>query len=563
MKLSRYLAAVAAALALLTGITIIASPADKEARNQAQALTRELTTFNAIVRELADNYVDTIPLKRMFRAATGAMFAQLDPYTESYSADEREDFKTMTTGQYAGIGSYILQRPDSTVLISNPYEDSPARRAGLRAGDVIVRIDTTDVRHAGSPAVSSMLRGQPGSIVKVTVERPYAGPDSVFTFDIKREKLDLPSVPYAGVTRAGLGYIKLTSYMEKSPQEVRRALEQFKANPEVKGVVLDLRGNGGGLVESAVEIVGFFVPKGTEVLRMKGREQGNDRIYRTTKKPIMPDMPLAVLIDGGSASASEITAGALQDLDRAVLIGSRSFGKGLVQSTRPLPFDGLLKVTTQKYYIPSGRLIQALDYSHRNPDGSVAEIPDSLCSSFTTRAGRIVKDGGGLKPDVEVKWDMPTPLVMALVSDQWIFNYGTKYAATHPSIPSPEEFTVTDEIFADFKASVDTTRLKYDKRSEQMLATLRTTAEKEGVLNDSVKALLDDLSLQLRPDIDRDFAASRKLIDTYLAYELLGRYYFTRGECIYDLRDDRALDRAAELLLNPAGLNKILSAPGK
>lgn len=530
-------------------------------RNGDQALNRQLTTFNAIVRELAENYVDTIAADRTFEAAISALLSEVDPYTEYYTSEERAGFKTMTTGQYGGIGSYILMRQDSTVYISGPYEGSPAARAGLRTGDRIVRIDTTDVRHAGNDRVSAMLKGQPGTKVKITVERPYATPDSVFTYNITREKLELPSVPYYGVTRGNLGYIKLTSYMEKSPAEVRRALETFKADPRVTGIVLDLRGNGGGLVESAVEIVNFFLPKGTEVLRMKGRGPGSERVYKTTKQPLMPDIPLAVLIDGASASASEITAGALQDLDRAVLIGSRSFGKGLVQSTRPLPYDGMLKVTTAKYYIPSGRLIQALDYSRRNPDGTVAATPDSLCNSYTTRAGRIVKDGGGLKPDVEITWDRPSPLTIALVRDNWILDFGTRYAAAHDTIPAPADFTVTDEIYSQFKASIDPRRLKYDKTCEQLVKSLREAVEKEGYMNPATTAALDTLTAMLTHDLEHDLDTHRRQISTYIAYDLLGRYYYTRGEVIEDLKDDEALDRAAAILSDPAELRRILSAP--
>ena len=555
---ARYLAIGAMAL-LIAGIAAAARPP----RNHDQAITRKLTTFNALVRELAENYVDTLPVNRTFDTAIGAMLMSMDPYTEYYSREDREGFNTMTTGQYGGIGSYIGMRRDSLVYISGPYENSPAAKAGLRSGDRIVRIDTTDVRRAGNERVSAMLKGQPGTTVNITVERPYAGPDSVLNFAIKREKLNIPSVPYYGVTRGDIGYIRLNSYMEKSADEVRRALEEFKANPAVKGVVLDLRGNGGGLVESAVEIVNFFVPKGTEVLRMKGREKDSERIYKTTKHPLLPDMPLAVLIDGGSASSSEITAGALQDLDRAVLIGSRSFGKGLVQSTRPLPYGGMLKLTTAKYYIPSGRLIQALDYSHRNPDGTVAATPDSLCNVFTTRAGREVKDGGGLQPDVKIEWPRVSPLTIALVRDNWIFDFGTRYAAGHPSIPSPQDFEITDEIYEQFKASIDPARLKYDKNCEEILASLRKAAETEGYMNDSTAAALDALTPLLTHNLQRDLDTHRRNISTYLTSDIIGRYYYNRGEVIADIKDDEALDRAAAILNDSAEYKRLLSRPSR
>lgn len=533
------------------------------AKNREQALNRKLVTFNAMVREIADNYVDTLPLDRSFDAATAALLDEIDPYTEYYTAEEQEDFRASTTGQYGGIGSYIQQRPDSGTYISGPYEGSPAARSGLRTGDRIVRIDSIDTRTIGSSRVSALLRGQAGTPVNITVERPYAGPDSILSFNITREKLNIPSVPYAGVVRDGIGYIKLTSYMEKSPQEVKKALEAFKADPSLKGVVLDLRGNGGGLVESAVEIVNFFIPKGTEVLSMKGRNKSKNTTYKTTRQPIMPDIPLAVLIDGGSASASEITAGALQDLDRAVLIGSRSFGKGLVQSTRPLPFDGMLKVTTAKYYIPSGRLIQALDYSHRNPDGSVAATPDSLTNTFYTRAGRMVKDGGGLKPDIEVTWDTPSPLTIALVRDNWITDFCTRWVATHPDIAEPGVFEVTDEMYAEFKKSIDPRRLKYDKHSELLLDRLKEVAKTEGYMTDQTRAALDSLAPLLTHDLDRDLDTFRKQISEYIAYDIISRKYYNRGEVIQEIKTDEALDKAAALLSDPAELKKILSKPAK
>lgn len=525
-------------------------------KSHDNSLARNLNIFNTIVRQLEANYVDTIPVERAFDTAITGLLSEIDPYTEYYTSTERDNFRTMTTGEYGGIGSYILQR-DSAVYISGPYEGSPAALAGLRTGDHILRIDTTDVSKAESSLVTKLLKGTAGTNVQVTVSRPWVGADSILTFDIERGKLNLPSVPYYGVTQGDMGYIKLTSFMEKSPEEVKKALESFKANPDVKGVILDLRGNGGGLLESAVEIVNYFVPKGTEVLRTKGRDQKEMKTYRTTKQPIMPDMPVAVLIDGGSASASEITAGAMQDMDRAVLIGSRSFGKGLVQSTYPLPSDGMLKITTAKYYIPSGRLIQALDYSRRNPDGTVAATPDSLCNTYKTLHGREVRDGGGLQPDIKIEWDKPSRLVYNLVRDNWIFDFSTKYAAQHPSIPSPQEFEITDEIYADFKQSIDPSRLKYDKVCEEMLKSLEEAAEIEGYMNDSTKAEFEVMRKLLTHNLEQDLDTHRKTISKYLANDILSRYYFTRGEIIHDIKTDEAVLKAGEVLRDKAEREKL------
>lgn len=347
--------------------------------------------------------------------------------------------------------------------------------------------------------------------------------------------------------------------MERSAEEVRLALEDFKKNPQVTNIVLDLRGNGGGLLESAVEIVGYFVPKGTEVLRTRGRNVTEEKVYKTSKNPIFPDIPLAILIDGASASASEITAGAMQDLDRAVLVGSRSFGKGLVQSTRPLPYDGLLKITIAKYYIPSGRLIQALDYSHRNPDGSVARTPDSLTNVYKTAHGREVRDGGGLVPDITIDWGKANRLVYNIVRDHWAFDFATKYAASHPSIPSPCDFEITDDIYAEFKASIDPERLKYDKVCEDMVKQLREVAEAEGYMNDETRNRIDELAELLTHNLDKDLDTHREEISRYLATEIITRYYYERGEVIQDLKRDAAVDTAVNILTDATRLKKILN----
>ncbi|MDE6771953.1 MAG: peptidase S41, partial [Muribaculaceae bacterium] len=396
-----------------------------------------------------------------------------------------------------------------------------------------------------------------GTTVKVTVDRPYVA-DSILTFEMTRAKLVEPSVPYWGVVDGNTGYIRLTQFIEQSGKDVREALESFKANPDVKQIVLDLRGNGGGLLEQAVDIVGNFVPKGTEVLRTRGRDASTEKIYKTTKTPLFPDIPLAVLIDGASASSSEITAGALQDLDRAVLIGSRSYGKGLVQGTMQLPYDGLLKVTIAKYYIPSGRLIQALDYSHRNPDGSVARTPDSLTNVYKTLHGREVRDGGGLTPDVVVEWPQVSRLTYNLVRDNWTYDFANKYANTHESIPDAWDFEITDEIYDDFKKSIDPSKLKYDKVLDELLKELRKTADEEGYLTEETTAALDSLSPLLTHNLNRDLDNKRKEVSEYLGAEIATRYYFDKGKILQDLKFDDALKKAEEILSNPAELNKIL-----
>ncbi|WP_289645698.1 S41 family peptidase [uncultured Muribaculum sp.] len=366
-----------------------------------------------------------------------------------------------------------------------------------------------------------------------------------------------------GVLKDNIGYIYLTSFTDKAASEVKGALVELKKNPNVKSIVLDLRGNRGGLLEAAVKIVGLFVPKNTEVLRTRGKGLLNEKVYKTTSAPVDTEIPLAVLIDGGSASSSEITAGALQDLDRAVIMGARSYGKGLVQTTRPLPYDGMLKVTIAKYYIPSGRLIQAIDYSHRNPDGSVARIPDSLTNVFTTIHGREVRDGGGITPDVKIDYGEVNRLTYNIVSDNWAFNYATKFAAEHPEIAAAEDFVITDSIFNDFKSFIDPDKFNYDKVCESMLAALKSTAEIEGYMNDSTKAEFAVLEGLLKHNLGHDLDNNREDIEGILAGEIVKRYYYQKGQVIETLKRDVTIDSAEVILNDKTRYNAILSPATK
>lgn len=544
-----------AALCLAGSYFSVAQNAPTNQVSTDTAYTRNLTIFNAITRYLTEAYVDSMRPDVAFDAAIAAMLNTVDPYTEYYNPDQRERLEMMTTGAYGGIGAYIQSR-DGNTYISMPIEGSPSFKAGLKSGDRILRVDSLNAVGKTSDLVTKHLKGDPGTMVTVTVERPYVA-DSILTFNILREKVQDKSVPFYGVVD-GIGFVKLTSFIEKSPKEIKEALESFKKNPEVKGVVLDLRDNGGGLVESAVDILGFFLPRGTQVLEMKGKSEETYKAYTTPASPILPDMPLAVLIDDGSASASEITAGAIQDLDRGVLVGQRSFGKGLVQSTMQLPYDGLLKITTAKYHLPSGRLIQALDYSHRNPDGTVARTPDSLTNKFLTRNGRTVRDGGGLEPDSTVTTPDYSRLLYNLVVSNQIFDYATKYAAEHPSIPAPKDFVVTDEIFGDFVAFVDTAKVKSDKTGQRMLEELRKTAKTEGFMTDELDKELDSLGLLLTPDLKRDLYNRRDEIAEYLGREIVSRYYYRHGEEEYDLKFDKEFAVASDILKNEQLYNEIL-----
>ena len=543
-------------------VAALALSAIAATRSNKAEITRNLDIFNSLYKELQTNYVDSIDAEKSINTAIAAMLNDIDPYTEYFPASQQEDITMMTSGEYAGIGSVILEKPGKGVFISEPYEGSPAQKVGLRPGDHIIMVDNDTVTTWHSSQVSGKLKGQAGIQVKVTVNRPYAA-DSILTFDITREKIQLPAVPYYGVVRDNIGYINLTSFTDKAATDVRNALIELKKDPRVKSIVLDLRGNRGGLLEAAVKIVGLFVPKNTEVLRTRGKGLLNEKVYKTTSAPVDTQIPLAVFIDGGSASSSEITAGALQDLDRAVIIGNRSFGKGLVQSTRPLPYDGVLKVTIAKYYIPSGRLIQAIDYSHRNPDGSVARIPDSLTNVFKTVHGREVRDGGGITPDIDIDYGEANRLTYNIVSDNWAFDYATRYAAQHPEIAPAEEWQITDSIFDDFKQFIDPEKFNYDKVCEQMLESLKKAAEIEGYMNDSTRKEFTVLEGLLKHNLGHDLDNNRKDIEEILASEIIRRYYYQKGQVIEALKRDATLDSAVVVLNDKARYKQILSPAAK
>ena len=557
--MKRYITTLAAT-ALAAMLIIPTARADERTDNSPATIARNLDIFNSVYKELNTFYVDTIDAQKSIETAINAMLDNIDPYTEYIPAKSQDDFLVISTGQYGGIGSYIQQRTGQKkgVYISGPYKDSPAAKAGLRSGDRIIAIDGVDVTAWNSDSVSAHLKGQANTTVTVRVVRPH-DPDSVKTFAIKRENIKLDPVPYYGVVHDNLGYIGLTTFNEHSAQQVKDALIELKKNPAVKAIVLDLRGNGGGLMESAVQIVGLFVPKGTVVVTTRGRDKASEKVYKTTQEPIDTKIPLAVLIDGGSASSSEITAGALQDLDRAVIFGSRSYGKGLVQTTRPLPFDGILKVTVSKYYIPSGRLIQEVDYSKRNADGTYNRTTtDSTARAFTTAHGRKVYEGGGITPDVKIDYPELNRLVYNIVRDQWAFDFATRYQWQHPTIAQPAQFEVTDEIFNEFKAFIDPEKFQYDKVCEQGLESLQKVAKAEGYMNDSTKAAFEQLEKLLKHDLNHDLDTQRKEISRLLAQEILTRYYYQAGEVEYEARHDDTIDKVAELLAKPGEWTKIL-----
>jgi len=546
-------------LATALAVCSLVASGRRNAPSSKDELARSLHTFNSIAKELQANYVDTIDNREIMRNTIGALLNQIDPYTEYYPTDEQDELLSISSGQYAGIGSYILKRGDR-VLIQHPQWDSPARLAGLRAGDVILSVNGDTVTPSMSVGdVSKRLRGQAGTRVRVTVCRPHVT-DSILTFDITRSNIKVNPLPYYGMRPDSTGYIRLTTFNERSANAVKEAVGTLLAVPGLRGIVLDLRGNGGGLLESAVQIVGNFVDKGTEVVRTRGRDASDVKIHKTTQRPQSTKIPLAVLIDEGTASSSEIVAGSLQDLDRAVIVGERSFGKGLVQNTRPLPYGDILKITVARYYIPSGRLIQAIDYSHRNPDGSVARTPDSLTTVFHTRGGREVRDGGGITPDVVSETPEGNRLLYNIVNDLWSFDFATRYVAAHPEAPEAAAFSVDSTMFAGFKAFIDPARFSYDRQCESGLEYLRRAAEIEGYMTDSVSAQFDVLAAMLKHDLNHDLDINRERISDILDTEI-GQRYFSDAEMVRrGLDGDSVLAVASAIIRDPGRYKEILSA---
>ena len=530
-------------------------------RSDKTDVARSLDVFNSVVKELQLNYVDTIDIKKSVNTALLYMLNDIDPYTEYYPADDREQLTMISTGEYAGIGCMIGRTDSGTVYFSEPYFNTPSQLAGVKAGDVILSIDGDTVTSSwDTQRASEALRGAAGTKVKVSVRRPFAA-DSIVDFVLERAKIKTPSVAYYGTVGPDgkTGYISLSSFTEKAPDEVAAALDDLKRNHGIKSLVIDLQGNPGGLLESSVQIASLFVPKGTEIVRTRGRGTLSEKVYKTSRKPVAPDMPLAILIDGGSASSSEILAGSLQDLDRAVIVGERSYGKGLVQTSRQLPYDGLLKLTVAKYYIPSGRLIQAIDYSRRNDDGSVARTPDSLTTVYSTLHGRQVRDGGGITPDVKTEQMKANRLLYNIRRGNYDFDFATAFAAANPSIAPARDFVITDSIFEGFKRSIDPEKFQYDRACDSVLKSLRESAENEGYMTAEVEERIAELEKLLHHDLDHDLDLNRREIEMFLSDAIVRRYYYQSGGVANSLRYNRALADALSVLSDPASYRSILN----
>ncbi|MFK2562471.1 S41 family peptidase [Bacteroides fragilis] len=526
-------------------------------------IAKNLDTFNSIVKELDMFYVDTLDPNKTVREGIDYMLSSLDPYTEYYPEDDQAELQQMLNASFGGIGSLITYNQKlKRSMIAEPFEGTPAAKVGLKAGDILMEIDGKDLAGKNNQEVSQMLRGAVGTSFKLKVERPdEKGGTRPLEFDIVRQTIQTPMIPYDTIFNKNVGYINLSTFSGTPSKDFKKTFLKLKKEG-ITSLVIDLRGNGGGRLEEAVEIANFFLPRGKVIVTTKGKTKQASNTYKTLREPLDLDIPITVLVNGATASASEILSGAFQDFDRAVIVGSRTFGKGLVQTTRPLPYGGVMKLTTSKYYIPSGRCVQAIDYKHRNEDGSVGTIPDSLTTVFHTAAGREVRDGGGVMPDIEVKQEKLPNILFYLVRDNLIFDYATQYCLKHPSIPSPQEFKVTDADYNDFKAMVKKADFKYDQQSEKIMKTLKEAAKFEGYLGEASEEI-KALEKKLTHNLDRDLDYFSKDIRSMIADEIIKRYYYTRGGIIQQLKDDDGLQAALKILADPVKYKETLSAPVK
>ncbi len=536
-------------------------------------INKNIEIFNSVIKELDLFYVDTLNVEKTINSGIVNMLSRLDPYTEYMTEAQSTDFSILTRGEYAGVGAIISARNidgRDLVYIVEPYGDMPAAKSGLKAGDIILSIDGEDMSKADKVAgeaylqtlsskASSKLKGQAGTTVLVKVERP--GAKKPIEFKITRQNLQVTTVPYYGILDKNVGYIILTGFKDKSAQDVKKAFLDLKKKG-MTSLILDLRNNGGGIMDEAIQIINFFVPKGEIVLKTKGKMKQSDRTYRTTLEPIDTEIPIAVMVNRGSASAAEIVSGALQDLDRAVVIGERTYGKGLVQVPRDLPYGSTLKVTVSKYYIPSGRCIQAIDYAHRNEDGSVGRIPDSLTTVFKTKIGREVRDGGGVIPDIKLESEKIPSITYYLESQNIIFDWVTNWAMSRSKIAPIESFAITNEDYENFKSFVKAKKdFKYDMLSEKRLKTLKEIMDFEGytqTAGEEYKAL----EAKLVPDLDRDLNNFRKNIEQMINEEIAKRYYFQKGEQMQKLKIDKEVEKTIEVLNDPAQMKEIFT-PGR
>lgn len=507
-------------------------------------IAKNLDIYYTLFRELNTFYVDEINPNKLVKTSIDKMLESLDPYTNYISEADVEDFRFMTTGEYAGIGA-LISKQNGVIVIAEPYEGFPAQKYGLKAGDIILEVEGKATATMSTEDVSNLLKGPALKPVKLKIQRPEE--KKPFELEVIREKITIEAVPYYGMLDDKTAYIRLSNFTQNCSEEVKKAYLDLKKQHNPESLVLDLRSNPGGLLIEAVQIMNLFVPKGVEIVSTRGKVKEWDNVYKATQAPVDTTVRIAVITNRGSASASEIIAGAMQDLDRGLVIGTRTFGKGLVQATRELSYNTKLKVTTAKYYVPSGRCIQALDYTHRNEDGSVGNVPDSLISEFKTKNGRKVYDGGGVVPDIKVEQENLSSLSVELVTRFMVFDFATRFAARNPSIPQPEAFKISDAVYDEFVKFVKEHDFKYDSETQNTLAELMKTAKEEKYF-DVASEEFKLLESKLKPDLDKDLKLFRKEISELLEDEIVSRYYYQKGAIRAAIDEDQSIRKAVEAL---------------
>ncbi|MCH7413272.1 S41 family peptidase [Belliella sp. R4-6] len=519
-------------------------------------IAKNLDIFASLVRELDSYYVDEIDAEHLVTVGINAMLEELDPYTEYIPEENADDFRLLTTGEYAGVGALIGNRTGKNMVLM-PYKGFPAQEAGLRIGDEFLKVDTVDVREKETADISALLKGPANTSINVQVKRG----DDTISVDLVRKKIVISNVPYYGKVDDKTGYIKLTDFTTNAASDVRKALVDLKSQG-ISRLILDVRDNPGGILKEAVEIVNLFIPKGKEVVSTIGKLESVNVVYKTTKSPLDKDIPLVVLINERSASASEIVAGALQDYDRAILIGKKTFGKGLVQTSIPLSYNSQVKVTTAKYYIPSGRCIQAIDYSKKDGSGKVSSIPDSLRNEFKTKNGRLVLDGAGIEPDAETESTTYAPITYSLVARNHVFDFGNKFFIENKEIPSPREFEVSDQVYDDFVAWLEGKEYDYTTYVEKSIDDLEKYAEKEKYYDD-IKTQIEALKKKVTHSKEQDLITFKSEIKDALSDELISRYYYQEGVIEASLKSDVDIKEAVKILSEPVKISNILSASSK
>jgi carboxyl-terminal processing protease len=517
-------------------------------------ISKNLDIYVTLFKELNFNYVDELKPGDLMQTGIEAMLQSLDPYTNYIPESDMEDYEFMTTGQYGGIGA-LIHRQGDYIIISEPYKNSPADKAGLKAGDKILEINQQSARGKTTDEVSAILKGQPNTTIDVMIERP--GNPRPMSLSITREQITVPNIPYYSTLEGDIGYVKLSGFTQTAGSEVRKAFEELRSGQELNGFILDLRGNGGGLLQEAVTITNLFVGKGELVVSTKGKLPDRNRSYSTENAPADTEIPLVILVDNNSASASEIVAGAIQDMDRGVIIGQRTFGKGLVQNVVPLSYNAKMKITVAKYYIPSGRCIQAIDYSHKDENGMFTKIPDSLISEFKTRNGRPVYDGGGIEPDIPVDLPQLNSISYSLYTKFLIFDYATHFYWSHPTIPPVEEFEITDEMYQDFLNFLSGKDYTYTTRSESELKSLKEIAQKEETFTD-IAGEIEALDKRIQESKMDDLLEFKDEIKSILKQEIITRYYYEEGRIITSLKEDPEVKKAMEVLTDSSTYHAIL-----